>query len=252
MNENPQQQLEPVVLEKKSYLQRVFGMFTGPKEVFQYIDEKPEIILALLIPVLGTVMISIAAIVQNFRNPQYLEAMKQMPETMSNVMKYGASVIGAIFGVVFVLIILLVQAGIIHVIAPFLNGKGTFKKLVCVLGYSSAPGLILGILSLIYIVVNQTDYIPFSASLGLFFTQEKVGLFWHSLCQSIDLFAFWSMGLAILGISIIYKFNWKKAAAIILAFWLIGVGISLGFVKVFEPFYNKAQQVQVDETESSE
>jgi len=246
MNEVPQPQSEPVVLEKKSYLQRVFGMFTEPREVFQYIDEKPGIILALLIPVLATVMISVAAIVQNFRNPQYLETMKKMPETMSNVMKYGASVIGAIFGVVFVLIILLVQAGIIHVIAPFLNGKGSFKKLLCVLGYSSVPSLILGILSLIYIAINQNDYIPFSASLGLFFTQEKVGLYWHALSQSIDIISFWSMGLVILGVSIIYKFSWKKAAVIILAFWLLGVGLGLGVIKAFEPFYKNAQQQQVE------
>lgn len=248
MNEVQQQAGEPVVLEKKSYLQRVFGMFTSPREVFKYIDEKPDLIRALLIPVLGAAMVSIAAIVQNFRNPQYIEAMKKMPESMSNVMKYGGSIIGAIFGIVFMLIILLIQAGIIHVIAPFLNGKSTFKKLICVLGYSSVPTLVLGVISLIYIAINQTDYIPFSASLGLFFTQEKAGLYWYALSRSIDLFSFWSMGLVILGVSIIYKFNWKKAAAIILAFWLIGVGIGLGFVKVFEPFYNKAhEQQQVDE-----
>jgi hypothetical protein len=224
-------------------------MFTSPREVFQYIDEKPDLILALLIPVIATAMISVAAIIQQFRNPQYLEAIKKMPESMSNVMKYGAPVIGSIFGIVFMLIILLIQAGIIHVIAPFLNGKGSFKKLLCVLGYSSIPSLILGVLSLIYIVINQTDYIPFSASLGLFFTQEKIGIYWYALSKSIDLFAFWSMGLTIFGVAIIYKFSWKKAAVILLSLWLIGIGLGLGIVKVFEPFYNKSQQQQQEQVE---
>jgi hypothetical protein len=246
MNEVPQepQAGEPVVVEKKNYLQRVFGIFTSPKSVFQYIDEKPDLILSLLIPVIATILVSIASIMISFRSPQYLEAMKKMPESMSTVMKYGAPIIGAIFGIVFVLIILLIKAGIIHVIAPFLNGKGSFKKVVCVLGYSSVPLLIFGVLSIIYMLLNPNDYIPFTASLGMVYTVEKVGIFWYSLYSSIDLFAFWSLWLSIAGVAIVYKFSWKKAAIIILAMWLIGVGLGLGMVKVFEPFYNKSQQQQ--------
>jgi hypothetical protein len=242
---------EPVVMEKKNYLQRVIGIFSSPKSVFEYIDEKPDMILSLLIPVVATILIAIAAITVSFRSPQYLEAMKKMPESMSTAMKYGAPIIGGIFGIVFVIIILLIQAGIIHVIAPFLNGKGSYKKVVCVLGYSSAPLLIFGVLSLIYMFLNPNDYIPFTASLGMIFTIEKVGLFWNKLYSSFDLFHFWSLGLTILGISVVYKFSWKKAAAIILVMWLIGVGLGLGMVKVFEPFYNKAQQ-QSQTTDSEE
>jgi hypothetical protein len=235
---------EPVVLEKKNYLQRVIGIFSSPKSVFQYIDEKPDLVLSLLIPVIATILVSIASITISFRSPQYLEAMKKMPESMSTAMKYGAPIIGGIFGIVFMLIIILIKAGIIHVIAPFLNGKGSFKKVVCVLGYSSAPLLIFGVLSIIYMFLNPNDYIPFTASLGMIYTVEKVGIFWYSLYSSLDLFAFWSLGLSIAGVGIVYKFSWKKAAVIILAMWLIGVGLGLGMVKVFEPFYNKSQQQQ--------
>ena len=248
MNEVPQPQPEPVGLEKKSYFQRVLGMFTSPGETFKYLDEKPDLIAALSVPVIGTILVAVASTIIGIRSPQFEESMKQMPESMSTVMKYGAPIIGAIFGVIFVLIVLLIKAGIVHVIAPFLNGKASFKKLVCILGYSTAPGLIFGVLAVLYIFLNPNDYIPFTASLGMVLTQAKVGLFWYSLCTNIDLFAFWSLGLTIIGVAIIYKFSWKKAVAILLSLWLIGVGLQLGLVKVFEPFYNKAQQAQEEDT----
>jgi hypothetical protein len=246
MNEIQQepQASEPVVLEKKNYLQRVIGIFTSPKSVFAYIDEKPDMVLSLLVPVIATILVAIAAITMQFRSPQYLETMKKMSESMSTGMKYGASIIGTIFGMVFVLVVILIKAGIIHVIAPFLNGKGSFKKVVCVLGYSSAPLLIFGVLSIIYMLLNPNDYIPFTASLGMIYTAEKSGFLWNAFYQNFDLFAFWSMGLTIFGVAIVYKFSWKKAAVIILAMWLIGVGLGLGVGKVFEPFYNKSQQQQ--------
>jgi hypothetical protein len=244
MNEIQQepQSSEPVILEKKNYLQRVFGIFTSPRSVFEYIDEKPDMILSLLIPVIVTILVAIAAITMGFRSPEALERMKNMSESMSMFTKYGAPIILAIFGTVFVLIIILIKAGIIHVIAPFLNGKGEFKKVVCVLGYSLVPALIFGVLSVIYMLLNPNDYIPFTASLGMIYTAEKSGYLWNAFYQNFDLFQFWSMGLTILGVSIVYKFSWKKAAAIILVMWLIGVGLGLGVGKVFEPFLNKSKQ----------
>jgi hypothetical protein len=247
MNEVPQAKPEPVGLEKKSYFQRVVGMFTSPGETFKYLDEKPDLIPALSVPIIGTILVAVASTIIGIRSPQFEESMSKMPESMTNVMKYGAPIIGAIFGVIFVLIMLLIKTGIVHVIAPFLNGKASFKKLVCILGYSTAPGLIFGALSVLYIFLNPNDYIPFTGSLGMIFTKEKVGLFWYSFYTSIDLFSFWSLGLTIIGVAIIYKFSWKKAAVILLSLWLIGVGLGLGLVKVFEPFYNKSQQVQEED-----
>lgn len=254
MNEIPQEPVsqepvtsEPVMLEKKSYLQRVFGMFTNPKSVFEYINEKPDLILSLLIPVIATILIMISGAIIGFRSPEALERMKNFSESTSMMVKYGATIVMSIFAVIFAVIFILIQAGIIHVIAPFLNGKGNFKSLVCVLAYSSAPMLIFGLISLAYIFLNPNVYIPFTASLGMIYTAEKVGFMWNAFYQNFDLFRFWSMGLTIVGVTIVYKFNWKKSAAIILVMWLIGMGLGLGIVKFTEPFRDKAQQTQTED-----
>ncbi|MFB3897954.1 MAG: Yip1 family protein [bacterium] len=255
MNEIPQEPVsqepvptEPVALEKKSYLQRVFGIFTSPKSVFQYIDEKPDLILSLLIPVIATILVMISGAIIGFRSPEALDGMKDLSESASMMVKYGATIVISIFSVIFAVVFILIQAGIIHVIAPFLNGKGNFKSLVCVLAYASAPLLIFGVISLAYLFLNPNVYIPFTASLGMIYTAEKVGFIWNAFYQSFDLFRFWSMGLTIAGVTIVYKFNWKKAAAIILVMWLIGMGLGLGIAKFTEPFRNKAQQTQTEDT----
>ncbi|MCX7918767.1 MAG: YIP1 family protein [bacterium] len=232
------------------YLVSIGNMLTSPKEEFRRVDEHPRVFQSILIPVVGTLLVSVANVIVGFRSPQFEEAMQKMPETMSTVMKYGAPIIGAIFGIIIMLMILLIKAGIIHVIAPFLNGKSTFKHAVSVLGYASTPGLIFGLLSLVYVFLNPNEYIPFNASLGLVFTKEKVGLLGYTFWNYIDLFTLWSLWLSIIGIAIVYKFSWKKAAVILLSLYLIGIGLGLGITKVFQPLIEKSNPMQVeDDTE---
>jgi hypothetical protein len=234
----------PISVGKNSLLSRITGIFYEPTSVFKSLDEKPDLIGAILIPVIAFLITSVTGVLLTFRNPEFLDKLTKMPEQAATITKYGGPVIGGLFGVIGGLILFFIYAGIIHVIAPFLDGKSSFKKLIAVLGYSNAPIILFGLLMLLFALLNTSSYTPFTASLGLVLTKEKVGLTMNALYSHIDLFAFWSLFLSIIGMAIIYKFSWKKAATIVLTLWLIGLGIQVGITKVMEPFIKQSEQSQ--------
>ena len=236
---------------KKSVMSRLSGIFFEPGSIYKYLDQKPDLSTALIITILAAMITSIAGVILQFRNPEFIANMNKMPEQTAAVMKYGAPIIGAVFGVIFGLIMFFIYAGIIHVIAPFLDGKSTFKKLIVVLGYANAPMILFAVLMLVFALINTNSHTPFTASLGLILTREKVGITMNAFYSKIDLFAFWSMFLSILGLSAIYKFGWKKATAIVVILWMIGLGIQVGITKAMEPLIKQSQQNQQTQSEEN-
>ncbi len=241
-----EENITPPVRITKSFFQRITGIFFEPTSVFQALDEKPDLITAIIIVAIATLIMSIGGVMLGFRNPETIEKFSKLPENTVMMAKYATPIIGGIFAIIFAIGLLLMKAGIIHVIVPFLDGKSTYKKLVTVLGYSYAPMILFSILLITSAILNQDSFTPFTASLGLYFTSDKSGPVINALCSQIDVFSLWSLFLSIQGLSVIYKFNWKKSAAIVLVFWLIGVSLIVGGVMTKEHFF-PTQQTQTQQ-----
>ncbi len=233
----------------KSFFQRITGIFFEPTSVFQSLDEKPDIVTAIAIALLATLIGFIGSgliwgiIWGHNLSSQALEQMSTF-EKVIIFAKYAHPFIGGIYVMIFAIAALLIKAVLIHVLVPFLDGKSTYTKVVSVLGYASAPLILFSILLLVYALLNPNAYPPLTASLSLFFTPDKVGPVWSSLYSQIDLFVLWSLFLSIQGLSVIYKFTWKKSAAIILLLWILSISIQTGGVLIAHRFFSEEQPAQ--------
>lgn len=243
-----EENITPPAPKTKTFIQRITGIFFEPKSTFEALDEKPDIVTAILILLIASFIGFSGAMILGFRNPDAIAKMKDVhDEKAMAIAKFAVPIVGGIFAMIFAVAMLLFKAVIIHVLVPFLDGKSTYKKLVTVLGYASAPLIPFSILLLSYALLNPNTYLPLTASLSLIFTPDKVGVVWSSLCGQIDLFIIWSLFLSIQGLCVIYKFSWKKSAAIILTLWLIGVSIQTGSVILSQHLFPKTEQTQTKE-----
>lgn len=240
-----EENITPPAPKTKTFIQRITGIFFEPKSTFEALDEKPDIVTAIVILLIASFIGFSGMMILGFRNPDTIAKMNTIhDEKAMTIAKYAVPIVGGIFAMIFAIAMLLFKAAIIHVLVPFLDGKSTYKKLVTVLGYACAPLIPFSILLLVYALLNPNTYTPLTASLSLFFTPDKVGMVWSSLCGQVDLFAFCSLFLSIQGLCVIYKFTWKKSAAIILTLWLIAVCLQTGSVMVSQHFFPKEQQTQ--------
>jgi len=245
-------QVKAISVSEKNWLQRVTGIFYEPEETFKSLNQKPDIITAILIPVVSSLVGGIAGIIITYRTPDFIDKMNKLQGTGNpqTIMMLGL-VIGIIFALVGALGALFLKSGIIHVFAPFLNGKGDYKNLLSVLGYSSSPFLILSFLLLAYVFINPNATTPLLANLSMLVKKEDVSPLLFSFLSIFDLFSFWILFLSISGVAVVYKMTRSKAAIIILSIWLITSTIYVVSAGVIVPkMFPKTNQQSTESVET--
>ena len=233
------------------WYKRLFGVFYEPSKVFRSLDERPDWVWSLAIPILVTIILSTVAVFLAIRSPEYYKALEKFNDTQKQYASITAY-IGVVFAVIFRLGFIFLVGGIIHVIAPFMNGKSSYSRIISVLGYSYLPYFLVGILSIISLVSNPGNYSPLSSSLSVFWTKKEVGIVMLSLLGEFDVIKFWVMGLSTGGLAIIFKFGWKKALTIVLLIWLVTTGIKVGWTAAMKPFIDKSEEVSPDSTDATD
>jgi hypothetical protein len=115
---------------RKNWLQRVTASFLSRKKYLR-LETEADIITALLIPILSALFGGIAGIMLTYRTPDFIEKMNQLPDKGNpQTILLAGLIIGIIFALIFSLGALLLKSGIIHVFAPFLNGKGDISVII--------------------------------------------------------------------------------------------------------------------------
>ncbi len=246
--ESNNNQTNGISVPRKNWLGRITGVFYEPAETFRQLDEKPDLITALLIPLVVTLISGSAGIILSFRNPEFMDKMSQMPDKANpQIFMWVGAIVGIIFALIWCLGSILLKSGIIHVIAPFMNGKGNYKNLLTVIGYAYVPYLIFSLLFSAYVILNPSSFTPLMANLSILVKKDEVSPLIFSLLSQFDVFVFWMLFLCITGVSVVYKFSRKKAAIIILGLWLVTATISVivgGIVgpKLFPKAYNQTSE----------
>src|SRR5437899_1859499 len=152
-------EMPPPAPPSKSALERVIGVFFSPGETFADIARAPGFVL----PVVVVLVVSLAASVvvvnkmgienivrqQMMRNPRTAEMPK---EQLEQAIERGAK-FGAIFTYVqpvFVILVLLIVAGILFMMVNFVfGGTTTFKQMFAIVGHAwLPPALVLTILTI--------------------------------------------------------------------------------------------------------
>lgn len=211
--------------------QRLLGVVIAPRETFQKIKEKPDILFpffivafGILIPVLIGYPVFKSFLIKNLNDtlqPKGIEVTDFLIK-VSLIAAYIGIPINSVFS-------WLLKGIVIHPLTKIFNAEGTFKEkyriLLSAVGYSSFV-IVLGQL-LITIVAYIIGSYDVKTSLALFLPGSLNNTsFIFRFFSHLDFFVIWYQLLVSVAVSVIYDMKFKKSALIVIGTWLIFVLIS--------------------------
>lgn len=225
-------------VNQMSAMDRFINIFASPREAFKSIEQKPDWLFPFL--VLLAVTLVIQYLILDIQVSDQVEALKQRNlsaeqfEAQRNVLMGPVKYISFVLIPIFVPIFWAILSGVLLLAANiFLKGsepvEGAYKKIFAMVAWSSLVTLISGILVAIIIQSKGTTngaVLDFSAFLTTPAIGESKSIFYR-LMSKIDPFVFWQMFLWMVGLSVFYKVDLKKAAVPVIVLWVIWVAISV-------------------------
>ena len=243
----PAQPVMPAAAPKKSFIERVTGVFFAPDETFADIARKPDILWPLIVlTVIGFVTTILivphldwdAVVAQ-----QHEMVQKQNPnvsdadlERMGRITKAIAKVSGYL-APVFIIVSYLVIALVLWGAFRLLGGEGTFSQSLSTTLYAYFPRMLLGgVIGTVIIMMrgmvdpSQVAAVVMTNPAFLADPKEQPVLF--ALLAAFDLFVLWTIFLLAVGFSKVARVSKMKAATVIVALWLVTVLLKVGFAAV--------------------
>ncbi|PIU26011.1 MAG: hypothetical protein COW32_02845 [Candidatus Aquicultor secundus] len=188
--------------EKKGFIDLLYGVITKPSETFRYLAETKPVLLAFL------VYIAIAWVGAIVGIPGSINAARSLNEaSRSHALNPGLIATVTIIVVpILSAISLTIIAGIYHIIALILKGKGDYVGLISALGFASFPSVFAAPFALLSLVAGLAgNVIAGIASLG---------------------FGVWVLILDIFAVRENYKFSWGRAI------WTVLIPVILGIILI--------------------
>lgn len=233
----------PVISEPAS----LASIFYEPARVFESFRAKPRFFLATLIcMVLLVTFTSLYFKKVNYEkfmraaieNSPRASQMSQQDIDKAVEMQSGpiAKTIGVYIGPPVAILISFVIGGLLYMLgAMIMGGKLTFTQGWAVWAYSSFPPFVLALLLniLLVFVKDPESYDIVAGSKGLvqanlgFLVSMKQSPILHTLLSSVDLFAFYGMFLAAMGLRIVGKISSGMAWTIVIALFALRVAASV-------------------------
>lgn len=203
-----------------------------PRAVFESLADRKSWVIAAILLLATTILF--AALTAPAQTKLALEQLKEQADTMqpgqyesakSFMESPAIAVFAAISAAIATAIGIAIKSGFFHLGAIALGGRAGFLSAVGIVVYSSAPLMIRNILG--GLVVSATGE-PLAEGLSaLMPLKERVSAL-GAFAASIDLFILWSIILGVIGLSIIYKLDRRKAFLISGGFWAAALVLRVG------------------------
>lgn len=200
----------------------------SPTEVFERLREKPVwFVPALALSVLITILNYLAL---PFRMasmaPQLAKAAAQNPNAPAQIEKIQQIAVFA--SPIFVLLLLLVVAGVLWLLVMLLaGGDGKYKTLLSVATYTALPSLLLQVAGLVVLkmkgVESVSSPLDLQPPLGLNLIAPNVSGFLSGILAGINPFTIWGMVLTAIGIHVTHKTSKGSAYTVAIVAMLLGV-----------------------------
>jgi hypothetical protein len=229
------------------------GIFFEPARVFEALRDRPRFLVAVILSALLFTAFQVAFFQHVGYERVAREAIEASPRTANFTPEQKEQtiafqtgpifrVIGYTFPTVLILIITFCGGGL-YLLGSMAMGKGVrYMQAVSVWAYSGLPPLAIAmVLNIILVFLkNPDDYDIVSASrrglaranLGLL-VDGKAAPVLFTLLESIDLFGFYGLFLAALGLRKVGKLSSGSAWGIVLAIWIFGVLMRLALAGLF-------------------
>jgi len=175
-----------------SFIERIIGTISNPKNTMKSIAQEPMIEEAAMIVGLYAALISIAAYLQSYKITMVFEGIPNMTSSMQSIMTISAIV----FALIRPFILWFIIAGVVHLLSMALVGEGRFyPQVITITGYSMLPMILAGLVSIgIFLMIDPQTVIisPENQealkelySSPIFLTSEFVSIILQAWCTLI-------------------------------------------------------------------
>lgn len=252
--ENPQAPSAPHLSAEPamSTSETLSGIFFEPGRTFESLRERPKFLVASIIMALALVVFTVTFFQRVGLERVMTEAIENSPQAEQMTPEQKEQAIrmqtGPVFRAVYyvspviVIAILVALGAAIYMLGTMLLAKKiTYKQALAVWAYSSMPPIVLSMfLNIILLFLKSPDDYDIvhaskrglvQANLGLF-TNPQASPVLATLLGSIDLFAFYGLFLAAIGLRKMVKMPSSTAWAIVLIIWAIGVIFRASFAGI--------------------
>jgi len=237
------QQVPGAPPERQGLPRLVWGIFRHPVATLSYVRDHPQRLWLVPAIILGTLIVVNASVAFPISTRLAQEAMQEQlaqmpPEAQAQVQQFtqpgGAFttigwVGGIIAGLVGLAVSWLFRAGVLHFVSLALGGQSRFAEMFSVANWARMPTAIRGVLQAVYVPLMGKLITPGLA--GLLAEPEsplRQGTsVAYALLSRIDLWTIWELILLGLGVSVVARFSRRKAAGIVLGYWLLTLALAL-------------------------
>lgn len=239
-----EQQIEP----QMSVGQTLTGIFFEPTRTFESLRARARFLVALIISIVAIMAFTVLFLQRVGYERITREAIENSPraadlspeqreQQIQMQTKPVFKVIGYVAPVIGIAVFFAAGAGLYLLGAMLMGGKLGYKQALAVWTYSSLPPIILSMLiNIILLFIKSEDSydIVQASRTGLvqanlsFLVDGKTSPALFSILSSFDVFQFYGMFLAALGLRIVGKLSSGGAWGIVITLWLVGVVLKIG------------------------
>lgn len=210
-----------------SFIERIKGTISEPKNTMKNIAQEPMIEEAVMIVGIYAALISIAAYLQSYKITMVFEGIPNMPSSMQSIMTISTIV----FSLITPFLTWFIIAGVVHLLSMAIGGEGRFyPQVITITGYSMLPMMLAGLFSIGIFLMIEPQTINFSpANPGALKELYGSPIFLSSELVSIILQA-WSTLILFYGIRTAHNISHNASAIIAsipIAFSMISMILAL-------------------------
>lgn len=209
-------------------LEQFLQIIVRPRKVFYSLKSKTLLsLLPVFLMIIGSVFKVLASFPAQINlNSKYMdqfinslppEQMEQMEHiaintTPDSIVSIICIVLSTIIGVI---ILWAIKATLLHYITTKIGGKGSIVKSLNIVGFSWMSLFLFSIIQGIYALISG----------NILFASGRLQ---DAFLSTTNIFTIWNMVLLIMGYSLVYGLNKRKAAVGVIGLWLITFVFSVG------------------------
>jgi len=210
-----------------NWLSRVFNIIFEPRKVFESLKQKPKwFVPFIVVCILGIgfyyfayPIIMMEQIHRIDANEKYTDAQKESMKQYMGRTEHPP-IIQFAFQPLGVGIIFLALSGVLFfVFNVLLGGDSTFKRVLSVVSHSYMIAIPTAIVKYPLVFIKKTVDVP--TSLALLLSVDMKDSFMYRFLDGFDVFTLWQVVVLSLGMSVMYKFSFKKSLVPICSMWVL-------------------------------
>jgi tryptophan-rich sensory protein len=221
-----------------SGLQRIWGTLFEPSRTFTWLAQKPTWILPVVILMVIVLVTSVVSrplqiqeqVLRIEENDQLTDQQKEQYTEMVHQRTEQPvwKILGYVFPIVGVFIFVLLLSAIWYFGANvLLGGNAPFKKMFSLYSHTTLTAIPATIVKVPLMLAKGSLRVQTSLAALMPAGQEDSVIF--KLLAKTDIFSIWQHVLLAIGLTVIYKFDMKKAAGLVIAFYCLWIVVSVAF-----------------------